>query len=149
MVIGMLVFTTPVHLPRGTTDVDRTNRLDPLRDDSARISCRSDRSFARLPPGRAARTLSADGHGIDGHGVGPQRPGLDNPMGQALGMQIVGGRQDRLRGIFAGARPIDQRGQASMLEIGRATLSSGCRSALTPISSSTSAAAIINPAPNR
>ncbi len=39
--------------------------------------------------------------------------------------------------------------QPSTAEIGRATLSSGCRSALTPISSSTTAAAIINPAPSR
>src|SRR5712672_640435 len=39
--------------------------------------------------------------------------------------------------------------QLSSAEIGRATLSSGCRSALTPIASSTTAAPIISPAPNR
>src|SRR5207237_7143845 len=39
--------------------------------------------------------------------------------------------------------------QPSSAEIGRATLSSGCRSALTPIASSTRAAPIISAAPNR
>src|SRR5438105_2236895 len=143
----MLVFGPPAYLSRGTTDDDRTNRPDPLRHPIAGLGCRSNRAIARLPPGRAAGTRAADG--LAGHGVRSQRSGLDNPGRQAVGVQIVRGRQDRLRGVLAVAGQIDPSPQASTLEIGRATLSSGCRSALTPISSSTSAAATINPAPNR